>query len=197
MIDLSKYDNVGNRYTIVKYLESTGTQYIDTKVYPKPTTRVIFKFSFTDISEQAVRNGWQSGGYAEDFIWGYNNSKFYSGVSDNTTYQFSNIDIDMKKHIFELSSGRQSLDDDTYGLTTFTKSISNSRTMYLFATHVGWSDNPDNWCKEKVYFTKIYDSNNLVRDYIPVIDSSSRPCLFDKVENKCYYNQGTGEFLWG
>ncbi len=48
-----------------------------------------------------------------------------------------------------------------------------------------------------LYYTKIYDNDTLVRDYIPVIDSTSRPCLFDKVSKECYYNQGTGEFLYG
>lgn len=48
-----------------------------------------------------------------------------------------------------------------------------------------------------IYDFKIYDNDTLVRDYIPVIGSPSRHCLFDKVEKKCYYNQGTGEFLYG
>ena len=49
----------------------------------------------------------------------------------------------------------------------------------------------------KLYILKLYDSDTLVRDYIPVIDSTERPCLFDKVSRECYYNQGTGEFLYG
>lgn len=44
---------------------------------------------------------------------------------------------------------------------------------------------------------KIYDNNDLVRDFIPVLDNNGIACLFDKVENKYYYNQGTGEFLYG
>ena len=49
----------------------------------------------------------------------------------------------------------------------------------------------------QLYSFKIYDNNTLVRDYIPVLGLSSRPCLFDKLEKKCYYNRGTGEFLYG
>lgn len=44
--------------------------------------------------------------------------------------------------------------------------------------------------------TFVYN-NVTVGYFIPVIDSSSRPCFFDKVSMKCYYNHGTGEFLWG
>lgn len=199
MVDVPKYeyDNEGNRYTLVEYLESTGTQYIDTGIYPKATTKVIFDFALTDISDYRVRNGWQSSGYQENFIWGYADSQFYSGVSDNTNYQFANIDLDTNRHIFYINSEMQKIDDNEYGTTVFTKKISIIKTLYLFATHVEWSGQPSDWCKEKVYSTKIYDNDTLVRDYIPVIDSSSRPCLFDKVEKKCYYNQGEGEFLYG
>ena len=48
-----------------------------------------------------------------------------------------------------------------------------------------------------IYLTKIYDNNTLVRNYIPVLDKNKRPCLFDKVSKTCFYNQGSGEFLYG
>ena len=50
--------------------------------------------------------------------------------------------------------------------------------------------------KGYIWYFKIYEGDTLVRDYIPVIDSSGRPCLYDKVEDKFYYNEGTGEFLY-
>ena len=79
-------------------------------------------------------------------------------------------------------------------------------SSYLFARHqpeapASWRNVyiNDGYCPfiGRIYYCKIYDNDTLARDYIPVIDSSERPCLFDKVEKKCYYNQGTGEFLWG
>lgn len=51
--------------------------------------------------------------------------------------------------------------------------------------------------KCRIYNCKIWDSDSLIRDYIPVLDKSSAPCLYDKVEEKFYYNQGEGEFLYG
>ena len=47
-----------------------------------------------------------------------------------------------------------------------------------------------------LYYAKIYDKDTLVRDFVPVIDSSGIPCLYDKVEDKFYYNEGSGEFLY-
>ena len=63
----------------------------------------------------------------------------------------------------------------------------------------GMNQNDEAIFKSKImlYYMEVYDNDTLVRDYIPVLNSSNRPCLFDKVERKCYYNQGTGEFLYG
>ena len=49
----------------------------------------------------------------------------------------------------------------------------------------------------KTYYAKIWDDNILVRDYIPVLDYDMRPCMYDKVSGKFFYNQGTDEFLYG
>ena len=38
---------------------------------------------------------------------------------------------------------------------------------------------------------------NLVRNFIPVLDLSGRPTMYDEVSGQFFYNQGTGEFTWG
>ena len=52
----------------------------------------------------------------------------------------------------------------------------------------------------RIYYVKFYsdaDGTVLAHSFIPVIDSTERPCMFDKITKVCHYNQGTGEFLWG
>ena len=44
---------------------------------------------------------------------------------------------------------------------------------------------------------KIYDEDTLLRDYVPVLDENNIACLYDTVEGKFYYNQGTGVFIGG
>ena len=46
-----------------------------------------------------------------------------------------------------------------------------------------------------LYSCKLYNGESLERDFIPVIDRNNVACLYDKVEGKLYYNQGTEEFL--
>ena len=47
----------------------------------------------------------------------------------------------------------------------------------------------------KLYSLKIYDSNKLVRDFVPCYRNSDQVLgLYDTVENKFYTNNGTGNF---
>jgi len=196
----SIYDNTGNRYTVVEYLESTGTQYIDTGIYPKSTTKVVFDFAFTGPNISGFKysaNGWGSSNSQEAFMWGFYDNYFMSWVSKNWTYLSTGVKFDMNRHVFTLENKMQKFDNVVYGNTGIGNTALSGETMYIFATHAEWAEQIYVPCQEKVYYTKIYDGDNLVRDYIPVIDTSNRPCLFDKVGKECYYNQGTGEFLYG
>lgn len=49
----------------------------------------------------------------------------------------------------------------------------------------------------RVYYCKIWDNGTLIRDFIPVLDENSVPCLYDKVSETYFYNQGTGGFIYG
>ena len=48
-----------------------------------------------------------------------------------------------------------------------------------------------------MYYFKIYDNNELVRNFIPGLDPNGTPCLYDTVLKIPFYNSGTGEFLYG
>ena len=43
----------------------------------------------------------------------------------------------------------------------------------------------------------MYDSDILVRDYVPVTNASGTAGLYDLVNNKFYGNSGSGSFLTG
>lgn len=73
--------------------------------------------------------------------------------------------------------------------------FSSEYNMYLLAGHLGGTS-IGNIGNVKLYYCKIWDGETLVRDYIPVLDSNGVACLYDKVEGKYYYNQGTGTFSY-
>ena len=51
--------------------------------------------------------------------------------------------------------------------------------------------------KAKIYYLKMYESNSLVLDLIPVKDKNDVVCMYDKVSDTFFYNQGTGNFIAG
>ena len=50
--------------------------------------------------------------------------------------------------------------------------------------------------KIKLRSFKMISNEKIIKDFIPVLDSNNKPALYDKVENKFYYNEGSGEFLY-
>ena len=48
----------------------------------------------------------------------------------------------------------------------------------------------------RIYGIRFFE-NEFKFDYIPVLDLSGRPAMYDEVSGQLFYNQGTGEFTWG
>ena len=67
--------------------------------------------------------------------------------------------------------------------------------MYLFGNNE--NNNVLYRSKAKVFRCQIYDNGTLVRDFWPCYDPDGVACLYDKVEEKYYYNAGTGAFTAG
>ena len=201
------FDNNGNRYTLVDYLEGTGTQYIDTQVKPYKTM-IEIQFSLSDdlnINEAYTGIG----------SYGDNNNRYIPLVHWGDWHDRRNSVIGVDKSANEFVYIKSPNINEKYTIkyndyenkcyfnNNYIKTISdldednNNTNIYLFAYGVrGEATSFSRFFK--LHYVKITDKNieKVLRDYIPVIDSSSRPCLFDKVSRECYYNQGTGEFLW-
>ena len=188
-------------YTPIEYLESTGTQYIDTGYIPNQDTEVKLKVMI-DAIENKYNNICGSGEsynskvfelYIWDGIFGsnYGNSNTPSGVLINAN---DVIEIDKNKNIV------------TFSVNNITKSVINqvySNFVSPYQMRIFGITRPQSVSylydtgKMKLYYFQIYDNDVLVRDFIPVLDGNGTPCMYDKVEGKFYYNAGTGQFIAG
>lgn len=184
-------------YTTAEYLESSGTQYIDTGVVPKSTTRMVYDFAVSEAPSKS-RIGWGSQSSAESFFMGGwdNEGGFYASCSHNWGDVKTYIVEDTDRHVWDVSNAALKFDGVTYGTGTIGDTASSGQTLYLFAFHTEWSPGID-YVKHKMYSCKIYDGDKLIRDYIPVLDENNVPCLLEMVEMKLCYNNGTGTFLYG
>ena len=189
-------------YRSVKCLVSHGTEYIDTKVVPKSTTRVVLDFALTEKPTSTATCGWGSSSSQEAFMFGANASGFYTCIDPawkNSSYATDSagarIPLDLARHTFDIKSGSQKFDGVEYAKWTIGNTASDKQYLYLFATHVEWGPSYlDYKMKAKIYSCKIYDGDTLVRDLVPCVNANGKYVLYDLVGKSDCANAGTGTF---
>ena len=191
------------KYTPVKYLESTGQQYIETGI--KHTGNDIKQVMTVSFTKYASR-----GEYGLISTWGgnYRYSNLYLSTGKIVVSYWNgnlansvSVDLSTKydiEHVYDLngSYGQEhirslKINDNIVSTNFFGVSTPNPHTFKIFCR---WD--LENKSFMRLYALKLYVDGDLVRDYIPVLDTNNRPCLYDKVEDKFYYNEGSGEFLY-
>lgn len=189
-------DQVPNEYQQVDYIESSGTQYINTEIIPYKTTTEV-KFAFTTLSnEQSVAGCFNDG-----------NNRYYVcaiDASGNLTFRDKNNSVvynttpDTNIHtvIYNDANNYVFLDNQNLGsVSDLANSLINP--IALFARK---STNPEGFAKVRIYYCKITnkDTNILQRNYIPCYRKSDNVIgLYDLVNNVFYTNAGTGTFTYG
>jgi len=74
---------------------------------------------------------------------------------------------------------------------TLTPFTSSSQLMIFGSTDA------DRYGIAKLFYLKIWQNGTLVRDFIPIKDADSVPCMYDFVTKQKFYNAGTGDFIAG
>ena len=174
-------------YTLLDFIESSGTQYIDTGYCPTPNTRVVSDVYILNYKAATKIYGEQD-----------TNAMFDLGVSG---YQWQVRYGDKRKAGATLTAnGRYKVDQTgataTIGAATVTSEGSFSgvctNPMYIFAYN---NNGTAAECASfKLYSLQIYDGDVLVRDFVPAMNQEGVAGLLDQVSNVFYMNQGTGTF---
>ena len=180
----------GVRHKEVEYIQSSGTQYIDTKFVPDNNTRVVIDAEIITPGTASLfgaRVSATNSNYALMQLSTYIRSDYNTEYSQQWSTSVTNRRVyDKNKETTTIDGSSQSYTNATF------KCPSN---MYLFATNENGTVKFQ--ISAKVYSCKIYDNDKLVRDYVPVIDNSGNAGLFDKVSCRFYINAGTGNFTYG
>ena len=193
--------------TELLYIESTGTQYIDTgvnKIMFGRNDKLSFGFRPLAVSGATFLFGLMVGsrGCA---IRTRNATWLQVSIWQTASPTTNNVDTIYKKFDVELSkSNGFVLDGITQGaagsgdpalhtLDYFPLCIG----AYVEASAASATNYTVTPTRGRYYYLQIIQNGTLVRDFIPVLDWDDRPCMYDKVTDELYYNQGTGEFLYG
>ena len=175
------YTHVTDEYQEVEYLESTGTQYIDTGYFPNSNTKVEIKFMGLDNNPTGALPlfGSRTSAETKSFTVFYTTGSIgridygvYSG--SNPTIKFNNNTI----HTFIKDKEKNYL-DGVYKNSSDSADFSCDYSMYI--NNVNTSDSSfSKLFSSRLYYTKIYDNDLLVRNLVPVIrKSDNKPGMLD------------------
>ena len=193
-------------YTELAYLESDGTQWIDTNVKGTLNTSYLLVVQATKgvAPKTAVVFGSRSAANSNNVSTVFGTSGADAYISDfgsytSTRLQISPVDALNKVEIYNSKSLRYVKDLVTGDYSESSKSWANDFTtpsnLLFGAKSTGFASAMVNFTG-KYFACKIYENDVLIRDFIPVLDTNGVPCMYDKVSNEYFYNQGTGEFAY-
>jgi hypothetical protein len=206
-----------NEYQQVYYIQSSGTQYIDTGYYwqhenieiyfdgavvTNPSSQSLFgneeKFSGGDRYFGIIPHG--SNGNFNMYV-GSSGGLGSVAIGLNTRFMMECNTTDAKVFTVKLN-GTQVLSKSYTGTVMAYANTSSTHAskgkIYIFSNHNSTSgaDPIQNVGGVKLYSFKMYDNNVLVRDFIPVKNASNIVGLYDKVYG-VFYTTSTGAFTAG
>lgn len=187
----AKKSRLPSAYQEVKYLLSTGVQWIDTEITPTTNTRleIDFKFTETPTTTQYIFNGAIDSGM---FACRYRGTPDFQVQFRGTENVWSNTgitDINKHKYIVDASIGKWFI-DDLEGQFTYSGSSAANILLLAYRSRSSY----DFFAIGRIYGCSIKNNNELVRHLIPCYrKSDNKPGMYDIVNDVFYVNAGTGQ----
>lgn len=198
----SKGGNIPTRYTVVDYIESTGTQYINSGVKTSGTVSFEIDFRSTDAGNgDRVFVGFGVYGLGAGslglLVENQNILQVHKGENPHRI-QFAAIDTNRHKVIYGVPAYYDGVNKGN-GLGS---SFGYSRDLYVFAAHLlrynETSSIANGFAKMQLFSLKMSDNGDLLRDFVPVYDNTTQKYgLYDLVSQTFFGNLGSGDFLGG
>lgn len=178
-------------YTELEYIESSGTQYIDTGFKPNQDTRVVcdteFAASTTAYWLFGSRVSTNDRNYAFLTYQDGHRSDYNDTAGDVIGGVSGRFIVDKNKNITYIDEVVK--DELSY------RAFQSTYNLYIFRGNNGGTPSASNTAK--IYSCQIYDNGILVRDYVPAKNSGEVVGLYDLVNDTFYQNAGTGVFTAG
>ena len=181
-------------YKRLEYIQSSGTQYIDTGYKADQNRRVVM-----DVQPLVqIKNAWLFEGRntstqaRSGIFFYYSSTKLWTSDWPSDRQNFSEIAetdrllIDANKTICTVNG---------YSLTHTEKTFQSDYTLTLLACNTGGTIS--GYANAKLYSCQIYDNGTLIRDFIPCQTAAGEIGLWDNVNSVFYGNSGTGSFIAG
>lgn len=172
-------------YQQVEFIESTGTQWIDTEVIPTITTEIESTIQFTNTASGRF-GSYDSNGR---FYFGVVSYKWVCGIGGPNNYYHNLGTADTNKHTHKLNSTGYYIDgvvlkQVAVASITITSSITWKAVNYIPSA--------------KIYSFKIREGITLIRDLIPCYRKADNVAgMYDIISGQFFTNKGTSKFIVG
>ena len=182
----------------INYIQSTGTQYIDSGVVETADTAI--DCSFDIVSP------------ASDYVFGSKQNSqnmAYNAFFNDNAFEYNYVDIFNDSSISLRSvtisqnvTGTKNkivITDSNLGAVEYEKSIGTPQNETILICAIRKNDGSIRpyGGKLKIKYFKIKQKGELVRDFIPRKNSSGEASLYDNITKQFYGNAGSGAFIPG
>lgn len=193
-------------YTRVDFLASTGSgEYIDTEVFIDKENinkvKIEVEFSGTNNATWNIPIGI---GYPTPLPYcfiGINHNKIAYGYNEDVvtaTALTANQIIGFHTYSIDYSLGEIYFDGAlVHSFQTQQFSGDTAFSLYMFTWNTNGEHLAYKYVSQKIKWARISIDSKLVRDYIPVLDTSGMPAMYDRVSGRYFYNRGSGKFEYG
>lgn len=201
---IKNINTIPNEYQRVEYIESTGTQYIDTGV--NADYKLSLKMKMLVCSNAQKHMG---AIYKEDNK--YTRHHFQTTPNNNVGYVAYYVGENNTK--YEIKTTSEMLIPHLYNLDVFNKKLQLDSNTPIPITRTNFDTDLNYWLfwrnrnedlvstdkgSFRIYYCKMFVEGELVRNFIPCYRKSDNEIgLYDKVNEEFYSNEGTGVFLKG
>ena len=191
-------NNLPLDYQEVEYIESTGVQYIDTGIKGNQDTCVEIKINTSSAASAQFFFGARKNNATEGFcalLWTNNNIFSEYRNSGNIASSFVYTRGEDCKVV--LDKNQLYVNDVVYTTHSY-NTFQTPGNIALFGVLTMSTFDTAQSLRGRIYYCKIYDNGNLVRDFVPCYRKDNNTIgMYDKVSKQLFINCGTGTFTKG
>ena len=193
--ELADGSGLPDAYRRCKYLESSGTQWINTMVYDSnPNLELYAEFKlirkYSSTSYDYVFGAWTNDKHRNTVLM-QAGTNYYSwvfnkyNVTIRTNVTFGEIHR-IKTKVGETNFNGKILKYSSEGTTR--------QPLHIFLFKRNGNPAQTNCIIGMIYDFWINDSGKRILNFVPAIDQYGKPCMYDTITKQPFYNQGSGEF---
>jgi hypothetical protein len=185
-----------DEYQEVEYIESTGTQYIDTDyaLWKDQDWKLEYKFDISQHYDYNNMMGSLGTTNTSNEIWVDSSGNYYVRFPSVIKTNIAKLSLNTPYAIVHDNTGGNLL---SYVNGNLVKTSPRANTAFNYKLGLGHRRGSE-YLKGKIYYAKFWSDGELVRDFIPAYCKNDEVIgLYDTVNDVFYTNQGTGVFSKG